>query len=199
MPKKKKENKIIQVQFPDLFRVVGGDISLKRPGFSFLTFKKNNDGTLCLLDIKTMCVDNKNEKKKEKGELLDEVLKAIALFFPDEEKDDIATFYVREKYISNHGSVYESSIYEAIGISDWYLWKLHKTWFELYPSTIKSLITGNGRADKQVVADMLHYYVGDCNYSTDDESDAVAVAIAWLIQQGQIKQHCEEKETDNVE
>ena len=188
MAKKKKENLVPLVRFPDIFRVIGGDISLKRPGFSSMVFKKNDDGTLSLLDVRTMCVDNKKDKKKEKGELLNDVLKAISLFFPDEEKDDIETFYVREKYISNHGSVYESSIYEAVGISDWYLWRLHKQWYELYPVTIKKLIAGKGTADKQEVADALSKYVGERSYETDDESDAVAVVIAWLIQQGQIKQ-----------
>lgn len=188
MAKKKTENQIVPVQLPDIFRVIGGDISLKRPGFSSLVYKKNEDGTLNLMDVKTMCIDNKKDKKKEKGELLDDVLRGITTFFPDEEKDDIQTFYVREKYISNHGSIYESSIYEAVGISDWYLWRLHKTWYELYPNTIKKLIAGNGNADKQVVADALKHYVGERVYGTDDESDAVAVAVAWLIQQGAIKQ-----------
>jgi len=198
MPRKKKETQLEVIQFPKLFRVIGGDISLKRPGFCLLVYEKKEDGSLVLLDIKTMCVDNK-KKKKEKGELLDEVLKAITLFFPDEEKDPIPTFYVREKYISNHGSVYESSIYEAIGISDWYLWRLGKTWYELYPNSIKKLVTGNGNADKTVVAESLANYVGKMAYDTDDESDAVAVAIAWLIQNGQLKTFQSESEVfENV-
>ena len=148
---KKNSNTSIAPVFPDLFRVFGGDISLKRPGFSLLTFQKKEGGDLELLEVKTICVDNKN-KKKEKGELLDDILRTLSLFFPDEEKDNITTFCVREKYISQHNSIYESSIYEAVGISDWFLWRLGKTWAELYPNTIKRLVTGNGKAKKEDVA-----------------------------------------------
>ena len=199
MPRKKKESKdVVLLEFPEQFRVVGGDISLKRPGFCLLTYQKNKSGGLNLLEVKTMCVDNKKDKKKEKGELLDEVLRAISLFFPDEEKDKIPTYYVREKFISQHNSVYESSIYEAVGISDWFLWRQNKSWYELYPTTIKNLVTGNGKATKEEVARTLPQYVGEIKYETDDESDAVAAAIAWLIQQKQIIPGYETELKENV-
>ncbi len=194
MPRKKTETVTEPISFPRRYRIVGGDISLKRPGFAILTVEKQEDGSLTFLDVRTVCVDNKTDKKKAKGELLDDVLRAITLFFPDQEKDGVETFYVREKYISSHGSTYESSIYEAIGISDWYLWRIGKTWHELYPVTIKKLVAGTGRAEKQDVANALTAYLGQREYATDDESDAAAVAIAWLIQQGQLSPVTKEAE-----
>lgn len=187
MPRKKKESNQEKIQFPNMFRVVGGDISLKRPGFCVLTVERQLDGTLRFLNVRTTCVDNKKNQKIEKGELLDEVLRAITFFFPDQESDGIETYYVREKYISKHNSTYESSIYEAVGITDWFLWRLKKSWYELYPVSIKKLVTGNGKADKTEVAAALSSYVGERTYATDDESDAVAAAVAWLIQQGQLQ------------
>ena len=49
------------------------------------------------------------------------------------------------------------------------------------------MITGSGKANKQYVADSLERYVGKVQYRTDDESDAVAVGIAWLIGEGYLK------------
>ena len=63
-----------------------------------------------------------------------------------------------------------------------------KEWYSIYPVTIKKLITGNGRAMKEEVAECLEKYIGKQDYKCDDESDAAAVAISWLIQQGQIKE-----------
>lgn len=173
------------IEFPQSYRVVAGDLSLKRPGFCILFLQKTEEETR-IIDIKVFSVDNKTDKKKEKGELLDDVLRAMAFNFPDEEKDGIATYYVREKRISSHFS--DNTVYEAVGITDWFLWKQGKVWLELYPTTIKKLITGSGKAEKDQVAECLKLYVGDIQYSNDDESDATAVAVAWLINNGEIKQ-----------
>ena len=52
------------------------------------------------------------------------------------------------------------------------------TWTELAPATIKKLLTGSGKADKETVAKVLTQYVGHHLYASDDESDAVATGIA---------------------
>ena len=62
------------------------------------------------------------------------------------------------------------------------LWDKRQSIFEeLAPTTVKKLLTGNGKASKADVADAQSQYVGSQVYSTDDESDAAAVGIAWLI------------------
>ena len=60
---------------------------------------------------------------------------------------------------------------------------MEKTYSELSPTTVKKLLTGSGKASKTEVAMALERYVGTQQYETDDESDAVAVGLAWLIQQ----------------
>ena len=83
----------------------------------------------------------------------------------------------------------ERSLSKVVGLMDWVLWQQHKTeWQSIYPVTVKKLVTGSGKATKEEVADALHFYIGKQDYKCDDESDAAAVAIAWLIQQGQLKQ-----------
>ena len=72
---------------------------------------------------------------------------------------------------------------------DWAAYRLHPPveWNSIYPVTIKKLIAGSGKAEKSEVAEALERYIGKQEYKCDDESDAAAVAIAWLIQQGQIE------------
>lgn len=61
-----------------------------------------------------------------------------------------------------------------------------KEFFEISPRAVKKEITGNGTASKEEVAQCLKFYVGEQHYACDDESDAVAVGVAWLLQQGLI-------------
>ena len=44
----------------------------------------------------------------------------------------------------------------------------------------------NPNAEKDEVASALEQFVGVQDYACDDESDAVAVAIAWLLQKNLI-------------
>lgn len=66
-------------------------------------------------------------------------------------------------------------------------WQGGHTWEELYPVSIKKLVTGNGKSDKAQVARSLDEYVGKREYACDDESDAAAVALAWLIKNEIVK------------
>lgn len=96
---------------------------------------------------------------------------------------------VREKAISNIATSAATimTLNKVVGVSDLYAWGLGcRVFEELDPKTVKKLITGDGLADKQKVAEALEKYVGPQVYACDDESDAVAVGIAWLLQQGLI-------------
>ena len=190
MTKKKKQEKEI-ITFPDKYIVVGGDISLKRPGFAMMYVEKEN-GIATIKDLKTTSTDNKKDTKKCHGELLNDILRTMAFFFPDEEKINIPVYYVKEKYINATSSMNEQNVAKAVGISDWLLFHMNHEWTNIYPTTIKKLVTGNGKATKEDVALALHFYVGDREYANDDESDAVAVCIAFLIQNNEIKQIIEE-------
>ena len=53
---------------------------------------------------------------------------------------------------------------------------------EIGPKRIKKLLTGDGNAEKTAVASALRKYVGEQKYACDDMSDAVAVGVAWLLQ-----------------
>lgn len=53
---------------------------------------------------------------------------------------------------------------------------------EIAPTSVKKLVSGDGKSSKDKLAESLIPYVGDIRYNTNDESDAVGVAIALSIQ-----------------
>ena len=93
---------------------------------------------------------------------------------------------VREKGFSRFARETQA-LYKVFGVADLAAWQCgEKVYHELAPLSVKKIITGNGKASKADVAAALVQYVGAQEYPCDDESDAVAVGIAWLIQNGYI-------------
>lgn len=89
--------------------------------------------------------------------------------------------FVREKGFSRFPHETQA-LFKVVGIADLTAWRhAHNVYHEIAPTTIKRLLTGSGKASKVEVAESLFYYVGAFSYSTDDESDAVAAGIAWLL------------------
>jgi len=85
----------------------------------------------------------------------------------------------------------------VVGVSDLYAWAFGARQFdEIDPKTVKKLVANDGGAEKDVVAAALTQFVGERTYECDDESDAVAVGIAWLLEKGMIDSpYQEEKKT----
>ncbi len=181
---KKKENEVIE--FPDSYYVIGADLSLNRPGFALIHIVSNS-----INEVHVSSVDNKSKPtKKTRGEILVEISEEIKRLLNSSDH----VYLIREASINNacfgrrSGTAARTGISEVVGITDYIAWiEKKQSWFELYPVSIKKLVTGNGKATKEEVADKLKDYVGNIDYSNDDESDATAVAIAWLIKEKQIK------------
>ena len=108
---------------------------------------------------------------------------------------------VREKAFNSRGSQGEIGIFKVVGVTDCAVWDvLHKEWSELYPVTVKKELTGSGKAEKQDVAKAVLRYFPEAKFENDDESDAAAVGIAYMIQNGIIERLPPEepdKETTN--
>lgn len=78
-------------------------------------------------------------------------------------------------------------LHKVVGVTDLYAWAFGGRVFdEISPKTVKKRVTDDALAEKDVVAAALERFVGKQEYACDDESDAVAVGVAWLIQQGMI-------------
>ena len=189
MPKKKEAAPIEKINFPEKYTVLGADLSLTRPGFALLEIDKTGGETV-IKSVKLISVDNKNKKKKSHGEILYEIQKAFFDFLAEE----IPNFFVREHEIMHKKNPSERSVTKTVGLMDILAFELNRKWYEIYPVTVKALVAGSGKAEKEAVAKSLPFYIGEQEYRNDDESDAAGVAVAWLIQQEEIKQ----KENDHV-
>lgn len=56
------------------------------------------------------------------------------------------------------------------------------------PLSVKKTVTGSGKAEKDVVAKHVRKLTGyEGEFATDDESDAVAIALAYALQNGLMK------------
>ena len=174
-----------KIDFPNCYRVVAADLSLRRPGLCVLNVRKTDQGTKVKVK-KLISVDNKTGKKKCHGQLLEEIRDAFMReLFPIEPD----TYFVRETGIMHQGTPAERNLSKVEGLMDWIVWKMSgKEWYSIYPVTVKKLITGSGKAEKEDVAAALGKYVGEQNYKCDDESDSVAVGLAWLIQQRELEE-----------
>lgn len=89
--------------------------------------------------------------------------------------------FVRERGFSRFATETQA-IYRMVGVTDLVLWdKTGKSFDQLAPKEVKLLVADNGKATKKTVCEALAPYVGQQEYKTDDESDAVAVGVAWLL------------------
>lgn len=73
-------------------------------------------------------------------------------------------------------------LHKVVGVSDLYAWGLGgRIFYEIHPKTVKKLVANDQLAEKDAVAAALPQFVGPRQYECDDESDATAVGIAWLL------------------
>ena len=155
---------------------------MKRPGFALLHY----DGDACAVSVvRTSVVNNKN-KDKPHGQMLGENAKELRSYL--EQSPD--AILVREQALSMIGKSAKTimTLNKMVGVSDLYAWAFGQRVFqEVHPKTAKKWVSGYGLKEKDGVAAALEKYVGPREYQFDDESDAVAVGVAWLIQNGYIK------------
>lgn len=72
----------------------------------------------------------------------------------------------------------------------------HQKIFEYSPNEIKATVTGHGHADKEGIQKVLKQYLGLDNFKTHDESDAVAIALCHLLNEG--RQHIPKEKTKRI-
>lgn len=128
-----------------------------------------------MVTVERLCHLNNRGEKKCHGQILSEIHDLIM-----ELAVDVAVF-VREKGFSRFPHETQA-LFKVVGVADLAAWRTSKTEFvEIAPTTVKKLLTGSGKASKEEVAASLRQYVGKQAYAVDDESDAVAVGVVWLI------------------
>lgn len=160
------------------------DLSLNLPAMAVLEIR---DGRPWIVD--TYYVDNKKKTKYTTAQKLSEIAGELA--YIAKEHTDIVHI-VREKGFSRFANTTQL-LFRVVGVSDLAGIELFncKDIEELTPTTIKRLIAGNGKADKQEVEDGVRELLApeqrNYKFYSDDVSDAVAVGLAYYIKKGLLK------------
>lgn len=188
----------------DRFTVLAGDLSMNYPGFCVMNLKKVN-GSWRITGLKVSSI-KRSHKDETHGEALVTIGKHLQELFGHE----MPNFLVREKALVGQRNGFtpqnQMAIFKVVGVIDilttiW--WRKFtendrqyrsRQWSEIAATTVKKLITGQGKADKNEVAEGVMKYlklycdvdIGDEPFNNDNESDATAVALAWLLSKGVI-------------
>ena len=153
------------------------DLSLNRPGFAVLSYD-NETGKASVLETSYI----NNHQIKPVPEKLMDVVREIDRYVHTYD----GLIPVREKGFVRYQNE-TIALAKVAGAADIAVWNsLGKEFYEMAPVMIKKVVTNNARASKEEVAEALKDYVGEREYAVDDESDAVAVGVAWLIRAGKL-------------
>ena len=95
------------------------------------------------------------------------------------------TVVIREKGVTRFNKATQA-IFRVVGIADYAVWISSSTvCVEIGITEAKKLITGSGRAEKDAVAtEVQKFLTAPAQFAVDDESDAVAVGVAYCLKQG---------------
>ena len=158
--------------------IICADQSMRRPGFAQLHY----DAASRKVSVVRQSHVNNKFAKKPHGQMLSEIAHEFRTYL-QAEPDAIL---VRERGFFKFAAETEVQC-RVIGVTDLYAWATgNKVFEEIAPQSIKKTITGNSKASKEEVAAGLEKYIGKQDYACDDESDACAVGVTWLIQKGHI-------------
>lgn len=159
------------------------DQSMRRPGFALQHY--------CAEEKKATVVRVSNINNRYARKTHPQILGEIAHEIHSYLKDYPDAILVREEalYKATKGTIKTVAIlHKVVGVCDLYGWASgNKEFNEISPRTVKRIITGNANAEKEEVAAGQEKYVGKIDYECDDESDAVAVGITWLIKKKYIE------------
>lgn len=128
-------------------------------------------------------VANRAAVNKPHGKILSEIGNMLSDFLSGKQ----VKVAVRERAFSKYNAETQA-IHKVVGVSEMIVWHILEMKFqELAPTTVKKYVAGWGRAEKEDVAEAVEAYIPPhAQFTCDDESDAVAVGLAWLIENGYI-------------
>lgn len=154
--------------------VLGMDLSMSSPAFCVGVPENGKVKVLHLSHVKTT-------SKASHGSRLRTIFMELERIFSQYPN---VTDVVREKGFSRH-AITTQTLFKVVGVSD--LVSHHFGYGEVHeipPTTVKKAVTGDGKADKQEVANAvtLHYLAKPIKFANDDESDACAVVVAYMKQ-----------------
>lgn len=163
--------------------ILSMDLSLNLPAFCVAEV---NDGIFTVLEVSH--VDNKKGKLTT-AEKLGKIAWHLKNIFQKYGEFDVV---VREKGFSRYANTTQL-LFRVVGVSDLVAYDemALKEIEEIPPTTIKTMVAGYSKADKQEVEEgvrkLLQEHQKDIEFYSDDESDAVAVGLTCCIKKGWLK------------
>ncbi|QIG62583.1 holliday junction resolvase [Sporosarcina phage Lietuvens] len=158
------------------------DLSLSSPGFAVLAVCiDNGERKPIILEKSHVKTNPKHSHGARIADIADEIARLMTIYLPQH--------LVREKGFSRFPAVTQT-LFKIVGISD-YMAYIHAdaTVAEISPTSVKKTVAGSGKASKQDVQDavirILQIEQADY-FANDDESDAAACGIAYLLGKGLI-------------
>lgn len=173
--------------------ILAMDLALSQPGFAVLaTVEEGGDNKPILLETSFVTTNGKDVMGKRLCDIEDEIARLILAYSPQ--------FLVREKGFSRFAATTQA-LFRVTGISDRIAYvAADKPISELSPTSVKKIVTGDGRASKQDVATSVFFALQITNtdefYRTkrngeleliDDKTDACAVGLAFMKEKGMIE------------
>lgn len=156
------------------------DLSLACTGYAV---GKVEDGKIQLLDVGH--INNKKYAKKSQAFRLHRIASVLKDIF----KRYLIEAVVKEKGFTK-GHVSTQALFKVAGVADLMSFSFgHDGMDEMTVAQIRKAVTGDGKASKEDVANALVVYVGEIEYHTDDESDAVAVLVAYCIKNNLVRDY----------
>jgi len=165
-------------------KVVAWDLSLSNSGFAV---GEVIDRKLSIIEIGS--IGTKRFARRSTGFRLNYIAKEVRAVYKKYDLDRV----VKEQSFSNARIKATQQIFKVNGVWELMTYISDKEDFaEMANSTVKKELTGNGRADKKTVADAVLAEFRDImgnptiSFSNEDESDAVAILIAYCRKEGLI-------------
>lgn len=171
----------------------GIDLSVTNTGLAVVEYL--GEGKFNLIDIKSIAPNPRTKGFNKKLESLECFIFATESFTPIKD----SKFFVLENYsFGSPGRL--TDLAELAGLYKGHIIRgLDKSYDVIAPQTVKKIITGSGRADKNEVQSALKNFVvniDDFAFNNYDESDAVAVAVSYGLQMERIQNGREEDKED---
>lgn len=150
---------------------LGLDVSMNSTGWAVLSY---SEGRVRYVDsgvIKVKTNKSHGQRLREQREKFEGILKTYPIHYA-----------AREAGFSRHIKATQV-LFKAYGVAEEFFADLHLV--EIASTTIKKIVTGNGRASKEEVEKAIRKRLElpkDFVFKNDDESDAIGVALALINQ-----------------
>lgn len=168
----------------------GVDLSVSSTGLAVVEYI--GDSQFKLISKKTIAPNRASkgfDRKVDSFEIFKFALESFSEF-----KD--VRFFIFENYsFGSPGRI--TDLAELAGLYKYHITKTIKKPFDLIaPQSVKKIVTGSGRADKVLVRESLSKFIvnfEDIKFENYDESDALAVAVAYGLQMEEVRKKDEQE------